>query len=196
MPHYSHVHSLQLIYEEAGVLDACWNFVNLLETLSSSLRQIHKDGEAEALVRVVEQCLEEKSLGGLGLSSTEPLTDVIREMILLQTEAWLLALNSAENSRSWSKPLTSKPPNRRPMTLAQKIFAHHAIGDIRPEGLKVGDVIRVGVDWIVSSEISWVVCCSLSERCFYSQTHLGGRVYLKYSPSGTLSLHGGTIDCG
>ncbi|MCJ1229307.1 hypothetical protein MMC12_005972 [Toensbergia leucococca] len=141
---------------EAGVLDACWNFVNLLETLSSSLRQIHKDGEAEALVRVVEQCLEEKSLGGLGLSSTEPLTDVIREMILLQTEAWLLALNSAENSRSWSKPLTSKPPNRRPMTLAQKIFAHHAIGDIRPEGLKVGDVIRVGVDWIVSSEISWV----------------------------------------
>ena len=37
------------------------------------------------------------------------------------------------------------------MNLAQKIFAHHAIGGCPIEGLAIGDVVRVGVDWIIAS---------------------------------------------
>jgi homoaconitase/3-isopropylmalate dehydratase large subunit len=39
------------------------------------------------------------------------------------------------------------------MTLAEKIFAAHDIsrrGDVRP-----GDTIRLDVDWVVASELSW-----------------------------------------
>lgn len=41
------------------------------------------------------------------------------------------------------------------MTLSEKIFAAH---DIEQRGeLKPGDMIRVDVDWIMASEISWSV---------------------------------------
>jgi hypothetical protein len=43
------------------------------------------------------------------------------------------------------------------MNLAQKIFAHHTIGGCPIEGLAIGDVVRVGVDWIIASELSWSV---------------------------------------
>jgi hypothetical protein len=45
----------------------------------------------------------------------------------------------------------------KPMNLAQKIFAHHTIGGCPIEGLAIGDVVRVGVDWIIASELSWSV---------------------------------------
>ena len=42
------------------------------------------------------------------------------------------------------------------MTLAQKIFTQHALGSKQAEhGLSLGDVVRVGVDWVIASELSW-----------------------------------------
>jgi hypothetical protein len=41
------------------------------------------------------------------------------------------------------------------MTLAEKVYAAHDIdqkGEVKP-----GDVIRVDVDWILASELSWKV---------------------------------------
>jgi 3-isopropylmalate dehydratase small subunit len=43
---------------------------------------------------------------------------------------------------------------RRPMTLTQKILAHHAIGLTRPY-VETGDMLRVGVDWTIASELAW-----------------------------------------
>ena len=41
------------------------------------------------------------------------------------------------------------------MTLSEKIFAAH---DIERKGeVKPGDMIRVDVDWIIASELSWSV---------------------------------------
>jgi len=50
------------------------------------------------------------------------------------------------------------------MTLAQKIFAQHVIGEMPSYGLKAGDVVRVGVDWILASELSWSVRLNKADR--------------------------------
>jgi aconitate hydratase/homoaconitate hydratase len=43
---------------------------------------------------------------------------------------------------------------RKPMTLTQKILAHHARGLTRP-WVQAGDVLRVRVDWTIASELAW-----------------------------------------
>jgi 3-isopropylmalate dehydratase small subunit len=42
----------------------------------------------------------------------------------------------------------------RPMTLTQKILAHHAIGLARP-WVETGDMLQVRVDWTIASELAW-----------------------------------------
>ncbi len=44
--------------------------------------------------------------------------------------------------------------NTRPMTLTQKILAHHARGLSRPH-VQAGDVLQVRVDWTIASELAW-----------------------------------------
>jgi 3-isopropylmalate dehydratase small subunit len=44
--------------------------------------------------------------------------------------------------------------NRRPMTLTQKILAHHAIG-LNRGWVQAGDVLRIRVDWTIASELAW-----------------------------------------
>lgn len=43
---------------------------------------------------------------------------------------------------------------RRPMTLTQKILAHHARGLSRP-WVQAGDILQVAVDWTIASELAW-----------------------------------------
>jgi aconitate hydratase/homoaconitate hydratase len=43
---------------------------------------------------------------------------------------------------------------RRPMTLTQKILAHHAVGLDRP-WVQAGDVLQIRVDWTIASELAW-----------------------------------------
>jgi hypothetical protein len=75
--------------------------------------------------------------------------------IVFLVSAWLESLNSVDRSKSLSKPLTSRPEGRRGMTLSEKIFAAH---DIDQKGFVTpGDVVRVSVDWIMASELSWHV---------------------------------------
>jgi hypothetical protein len=51
--------------------------------------------------------------------------------------------------------LDVRPKERRGMTTSEKIFAAH---DIERKGeVKPGDMIRVDVDWIMASELSWSV---------------------------------------
>ena len=41
-------------------------------------------------------------------------------------------------------------PGSPPMTLTQKILAHHAVGLTRPY-VQAGDVLRIRVDWTIAS---------------------------------------------
>ena len=43
---------------------------------------------------------------------------------------------------------------RYPMTLTQKILAHHAIGLTRP-WVETGDMLQIRVDWTIASELAW-----------------------------------------
>ena len=46
------------------------------------------------------------------------------------------------------------PPLRKPMTLTQKILAHHARGLTRP-WVEAGDILQIAVDWTIASELAW-----------------------------------------
>jgi hypothetical protein len=43
------------------------------------------------------------------------------------------------------------------MTLDEKIFAHHTLGGCPIEGITPGDVVRVSIEWIIASELTWSV---------------------------------------
>jgi aconitate hydratase/homoaconitate hydratase len=45
-------------------------------------------------------------------------------------------------------------PASRPLTMTQKILAHHALGLSKPY-LQAGDMVRVSVDWTIASELAW-----------------------------------------
>ncbi len=45
-------------------------------------------------------------------------------------------------------------PTSRPMTLTQKILAHHAKGLARP-WVQAGDILQIRVDWTIASELAW-----------------------------------------
>src|SRR2546430_6284758 len=45
-------------------------------------------------------------------------------------------------------------PTPRPMTLTQKSLASHARNLPRP-WVEVGDVLQIGVDWTIASELAW-----------------------------------------
>jgi aconitate hydratase/homoaconitate hydratase len=46
------------------------------------------------------------------------------------------------------------PTPAKPMTLTQKILAHHAKGLARP-WVQAGDILSIAVDWTIASELAW-----------------------------------------
>jgi hypothetical protein len=92
--------------------------------------------------------------GGLSLSPSIPLSSHEEASVLFLVSAWLESLNSADRAKSPPKPLPSRPAGRRGMTLSEKILAAH---DVERRGvLKPGDMVRVDIDWVMASELSWV----------------------------------------
>ena len=49
---------------------------------------------------------------------------------------------------------SSADHSSHPMTLTQKILAHHALGLTKPY-VETGDMLRVRVDWTIASELAW-----------------------------------------
>ena len=133
------------------------DFVVLLQRTASDLLNDGRDREAGAVQTAINQCLEDAFHGGLGISKDAPFTKELREAVAFQLEVWLESLNSEDRSRKPLSPLPLRPAGRRPMTLSQKILAHHAISSIAPEALATGDLVRVAVDWVITSELAWAV---------------------------------------
>lgn len=134
--------------------------------IGDALRDRSREREAETLQHVLELSGSDVELGGLGIgpalrSTPWPLSARNLDDVAFLVEAWLEALNSADNARPLPAPVTARDPARRPMTLSEKIFAHHATRIPSPAGIKPGDFIRVLVDWVIASELSWVVSAPL-----------------------------------
>ncbi|PYI32536.1 aconitase family protein [Aspergillus indologenus CBS 114.80] len=120
----------------------------LLTHLAAELDASGRSADASTLRYVHDLCYTETERGGLEFPETPGLQDLL--------EAWLESLNSVERTRGLPSPLSVRASSTRPMTLAEKILAHHAFSLPSAEGLKGGDFIRVTVDWIIASELSWV----------------------------------------
>lgn len=126
-----------------------------LQSISDILRSGGLSAEAETLKNVYSLALLETDFGGLGYGLEVGLTPEEEAEILFLVSAWLESLNSADRSKSPIEHLLARPEGRRAMTLSEKIFAAH---DIERRGqVKPGDAIRVDVDWIMASELSWSV---------------------------------------
>lgn len=126
-----------------------------LKSLTEILLSAGFSREAEALSDVYALSISPTDFGGLGFTADSELEQNEEAEVLFLVSAWLEALNSADRSKAPAKLLPSRPEGRRPMTLTEKIFAAH---DIEKTGsVKPGDVVRVNVDWIMASELSWSV---------------------------------------
>lgn len=131
---------------------------NLLHAITIILPELEKHGytrEADSLRDTVTHCALIPDFGGLGLSENQLDLQANQEReILFLLSAYLEALNYQDrHATPPPEPLLSRPPGRRGMTLAEKIFAAH---DVRRKGaVRAGEVIRVDVDWVIASELSW-----------------------------------------
>ena len=133
------------------------NILEIVAQISSILIGFNKIFEAEALQNALAKCNDAPEFGGLGLAGKTDFTEFERSEILFQVQAWLEAVNSAERAKQTSVPIARRAEQTKPMTLAQKIFAHHAIGGCPVEGLTKGTLTRVSVDWVMASELSYKV---------------------------------------
>ncbi|PVI02551.1 aconitase iron-sulfur domain-containing protein [Periconia macrospinosa] len=109
--------------------------------------------EADALLEAYQHCKADPDFGGLGLSDSNVLNESQSNELLFYVSAYLEALNYQDRNATPRTPLRERPFGRRGMTLAEKIFAAH---DVSGQGeVKPGDVIRLDVDWVIASELSW-----------------------------------------
>jgi len=126
-----------------------------ISALCEVLSKAHYTREAEALKSVHSLACAYTDFGGLGLAPEAALAPKEEAQVLFLLSAWLESLNSADRSKAPLKMLPSRPKGRRGMTLTEKIFASH---DSERRGeLKPGDMVRVDVDWVMASELSWSV---------------------------------------
>lgn len=138
------------------ISDTDSNLVGFLELVESSIAHHDDLGEIRrAILSAVQSCLLPTDFGGMGLNTTVPLSAEIEAQVLFVLSTYLEAARSAARSRSMPKPLNERPCGRRPMTMAEKIFAAHDIS--RKGWVKANEVIQVDVDWILASELAWGV---------------------------------------
>ena len=142
-----------------------------LSSIAACLESHGKLAESIALNEAVERITTAKEFGGLGTKDTASASYFTTESDFANAafivEALLLSLSAEAYSRNFLT--TSLPPYRdtKPMTLAQKIFAQHLIGTATPAEVGAGTVVRVGLDWILSSELSWQVGIALMHGYWY-----------------------------
>lgn len=137
------------------------NTVMQLEAVSSILSSAASfQREADTLRDCYETAIRPTDFGGLGLDPNHALTQEEEAEVVFLLSAQLEALNSVDRAKTPVLPLSERPNGRRGMTLSEKIFAAHDVA--RTGYVKPGDIIRVDVDWILASELSWGVSFKIS----------------------------------
>lgn len=127
--------------------------------------------EADEVEKAVALALDDLKIGGYGYRTKDiggdKTTEQVTEKICEVLRENLGRLNAQEFNDSMEKPRStptipqSQPvsecakSSRRPMTLCEKILAHHAIDIEEPGDVKPGDMICAKVDWTLASELTW-----------------------------------------
>lgn len=131
--------------------------LSAIRAIISALLEIGKTKEAETLDHVLYLCSEDRELGGHSISANQLLADADREKIAFLVDSWLYAASREAASEMITVDVDISFKMRRPMTLSEKVFAHHMLPGNPSTGVKAGDVVRVSVDWVLASEVSWMV---------------------------------------
>lgn len=113
--------------------------------------------EQQIILHVVDLCNADVEVGGLGFRDRcwRDLSPEDLRRLLDLTESWLWTINSLKTHIA-KLPLPQKPVGRAPMTVTSKILAHHAISCAQTSHVTVGELLRVNIDWVMASELSWV----------------------------------------
>ena len=138
-------------------IPASASIYDVLSALSTCLASASRQAEADTFDHVRAKCVEKKAFGGLALTEQSIEDESDRSNALFLVDAWLEALNSQDRTKGGPPVIKSRAETTRPMTLTEKIFAHHTLGGCPIEGLKAGDVVRASLDWVIASELSWSV---------------------------------------
>ena len=133
----------------------CTSISSVLSAYATTLHASSKANEADVLQTARSKIIDVPAFGGLGLASDQVPSKRQYEEALFLAESWLESLNSRDRAPQKLSVASTPSASRKPMTLAQKIFSQHALGPMPAGGLSAGDVVRVGVDWILASELSW-----------------------------------------
>ncbi|KAJ1942529.1 hypothetical protein GGF37_003077, partial [Kickxella alabastrina] len=119
---------------------------------------LNMEREANIIELAVRRVLDSSELNGWGIrtkdlggsASTSEIGDAIVRAVIPYAEG----LNVEDRSAPVAT-LSERPSGRRGMTFCEKIIAHHAIGLAAPGDVKPGDMVCVGVDWTIASELTW-----------------------------------------
>ena len=151
------VSSRGLSTEDAHTLPRPRSVLHAVSLAIEALKHYDQLPEADALGSALEKCMDPIAYGGLALGDSTTLTADDKADVMFQVEAWLVAVNSVEKARQLPSTISVRAETTRPMTLAQKVLAYHAIDGCPVEGLLTGHFIRISVDWILASELSMMV---------------------------------------
>ena len=124
-----------------------------LTGFATSLNTLNHVKEATVIDLVLEKAIDSPSHGGLGVDPKTPPPSSTHDEVLFLISAHLTTLLAP--NRDYLSTIPQPHSSTHPMTLAQKIFSQHVLGHCPPTGLTVGSVTRVGLDWILASELSW-----------------------------------------
>lgn len=129
------------------------NVLTQMVELSEYLNTNGHSREANALLEAYQHCITKPDFGGPGFNVDNDFEGAEVEEVIFFASAYLEVLNYQDRNARPPTPLSHRPAGRRGMTLAEKIFAAHDVshkGEVKP-----GDVIRLDVDWVIASELSW-----------------------------------------
>lgn len=140
-------------YAPAELRDQDIASLSALQPVVESLQFNNHQREAQVFADVISLCTLSPDFNGLGLVPDTSLDASQTQHLLFLLSAHLESLNSSDRTTRPLPPLSTQPANRRPMTLTEKIFAHH---DVEQRGYVVpGQTMSVRVDWILASDASW-----------------------------------------
>ena len=133
--------------------------------------------EAQAVEDAVRKVLDDVQIGGYGYRTRDlggggvgtrqfgdKVCEVLREILgksnadhfvhVVQQQIAKPIHGGAEVTRM-SPAVSNATTGKRPLSLCEKILAHHAVGLQDPCAIKPGDMICVTVDWTLASELTW-----------------------------------------
>ncbi|KAJ2610927.1 hypothetical protein H4S08_003401 [Coemansia sp. RSA 1365] len=135
------------------------NPVGTILSVAMMLRySLNMEREANIIELAVRRVLDSGELNGWGIRTKDlggsASTVEVGDAVVRAATSYAEGLN-VEDRVAPAPLLLERPAARRGMTLCEKIIAHHAIGLTAPGDVKPGDMVCVGVDWTIASELTW-----------------------------------------